>query len=404
MAVFTYEARTQEGKTLKGLVRAPDKAQAQQDLRRKNLNIVRIAEEKKLKDLFGKPLKAKAKAKEVAAMTRQLSTMIAAGLTLIESLETLYEQARDRGLRIALDDIIERVRAGSDLSSALAQHPKVFNTIYVNMVKAAEASGQLDTILIRLAEYLEATEELKRDIRGAVVYPVFSLALILLITGGLIVFIIPRFKNMFSELGMESLPWITEFLLWLGDFSQANIHWIILGMILLFIGFRMYIGTKVGQWQWHWFLLHLPVFGPLFQKVAISRFARTLSTLLESGVNMLGALEICAGVSGNRLIEETILYARDMVNRGKQLSEPLSESTIFPPIVVRMVAVGEKTGALEDLLGKLAGFYDIEVRAAVKALTSTLEPILIVTMGLIVGTIVLAIFLPIIELQQKLGG
>lgn len=404
MGVYVYEARTTEGKRIKGTVRAPDRGQATQELKRKNLNVVTIQEQKAKKDLFGKPMKAKAKTKDVSVLTRQLSTMIGAGLTLLESLETLYEQARDPGLRFALDDIIERVRAGSDLSSALANHPKVFSRIYVNMVKAAEASGQLDVVLSRLAEYLESVEELKREIRGAVIYPVFSLTLILAITAFLIVFIIPKFEDMFKQMGMERLPLLTEVLLSIGKFSQANILYILGAMIVAAVAVKMYLGTKQGSRQWDWLLFNMPVFGELFRKVALSRFTKTLATLLESGVNMLGSLEIVAGVAGNVLVEDAVLYARDQVSRGKQLSEPLSESKIFPPLICRMVAVGEKTGQLEALLKKISEFYDHEVRATVKALTSILEPILIAVMGLVVGTIVLAIFLPIIELQKKLGG
>lgn len=404
MGVFVYEATTTDGRKIRGTLRAPDRAQAQNELKKKNLNIVQLKEQKQKKDLFGKPLQAKAKTKEVALMTRQLATMIGAGLTLIESLETLYEQARDPGMKLALDDIIERVRAGSDLSTALSNHPKVFSKIYVNMVKAAEASGQLDSVLVRLSEYLESVEELKREIRGAIMYPAFSLTLIIAITGFLIVFIIPKFKTMFAEMGMEKLPLLTSALLALGEFARSYVLFVIGGFIVLCILFKLYIGTKGGQKQWHWFLFHVPIFGELFRKVSLSRFSKTLATLLESGVNMLGSLEIVAGVAGNRLVEEAVLKARDEVSKGKQLSEPLSTFKVFPPILVRMAAVGEKTGQLETLLKKISEFYEHEVRTTVKALTSILEPILIAAMGAIVGTIVLAIFLPIIELQKKLSG
>jgi len=404
MATYTYEAKNAQGKKVKGSLRAADRNLAQEELKRKNLSLVTLSEKKVPKDIFGRPFRARAKPKEVAVMTRQLATMIGAGLTLLESLETLLEQARDRGLRFALDDIIERVRGGSDLSSAMSNHPKVFTSIYVNMVKAAEASGQLDTILDRLAEYLEASEELKREIKGAIIYPVFSLSLITLITGFLIVVILPKFKDMFAQMGMVDLPMLTKVLLAIGDFAQAYILWLILAAIAFFVGVKFYIGTKSGKWQWDWLIFHLPIFGQLARKVALARFSRTLATLLESGVPMLGALEIVGGVAGNKLVEEAVIFARDQVSRGKQLSEPMGQVRIFPPIVVRMVAVGEKTGQLETLLNKIAQFYDHEVRATVKALTSILEPILIFVMGFVVGTIVLAIFLPIIALQQKLTG
>lgn len=399
MAVYTYEARTREGKKIKGSLRAADRGAAQQELRRKNLTVTQITEKKPKK---GPSLSAKPK--EVAVMTRQLATMIAAGLTLLESLETLYQQAKDKGLKMALDDIIERVRGGSDLSTAMANHPKVFSVVYVNMVKAAEASGQLDTILNRLSEYLESSEELKREIKGATIYPAFSLTLILGITAFLVVVIIPRFEKMFTQMGMTQLPFLTEVLLSVGKWAQGHVHIVILAAVAVQVALQAWGRTKVGHWQYHWLMLNMPVFGGLVRKVSIARLSRTLATLLESGVNMLAALEIVAGVTGNLLIRKVVLDARDQVSKGKPLSEPLGQSALFPPIVIRMVSVGEKTGQLEDLLNKISTFFEQEVRATVKALTSILEPVLIFVMGFIVGTIVLAVFLPIVKLQQKLAG
>lgn len=401
MPVFTYDAKTADGKRLRGTVRAPDRKQAQSELQRKNITVVTVKELKPKKDIFGKPIQAKASLKDITMMTRQLSTMIGAGLTLIESLETLYEQAKEPAIKLALDDIIERVRAGSDLSSALANHPKVFSRIYVNMVKAAEVSGQLDVILGRLAEYLEEMESLKREVKGAIMYPIFSLSLILLITCGLVVFVIPQFKGMFKQMGLEKLPVLTEIMLAIGDFAQEYFFYLAGGLVAAILAIRFYTRTKGGQRIWHIFLFNLPIFGELMRKVAISRFTRTLGTLLESGVNMLQSLEIVAGVAGNRIIEEATLYARDQISRGKQLSGPMGEHKVFPPLLIRMVGVGEKTGQLEGLLRKVSEFYDHEVRTTVKALTSVLEPILISIMGLVVGTIVVAIFLPILELQAK---
>jgi type IV pilus assembly protein PilC len=251
---------------------------------------------------------------------------------------------------------------------------------------------------------MEAIEELKREIKAAMTYPVISLFLILSITVGLIVGIVPKFKEIFEQLQMTSLPAPTEILLKISDTLRNN-FWAVLGVsVLLVVAFLMYIRTKIGMRQWHWFCLHAPVFGPLFRKVSISRFAKTFATLIQSGVPMLGALDIVASTAGNVLVEEAVYKAREAVSRGETLGDPLAATKIFPPMVTRMVSIGEKTGALEKLLMKISEFYDQEVRATVKALTSLIEPLLIATMGIIVGFIVLSIFLPIIKIQQQLSS
>jgi type IV pilus assembly protein PilC len=273
----------------------------------------------------------------------------------------------------------------------------------VNMIKAGEASGQLDVILQRLADYMENIEELKREIKAAMTYPVISLVLILGITVGLIVGIVPKFQEIFKQLEMKQLPAPTEILLLISDTLRHNFIGVFAVGVVLIIAFILYIRTRTGMRQWHWFCLHAPVFGPLFRKVAISRFSRTFATLIQSGVPMLGALDIVASTAGNVLVEEAVLKAKDAVSRGETLGDPLAASRVFPPMVTRMVSIGEKTGALEKLLMKISEFYDQEVRATVKALTSLIEPLLIATMGIIVGFIVLAIFLPIIKIQQSLS-
>ncbi len=330
--------------------------------------------------------------------------MISAGIPLLESLEILHEQCTEPGFRIALDRIIDKVRSGSDFSTALSDYPKCFSKIYVNMVKAGEASGQLDTILNRLAEYLEATEELKREIKAAMTYPVISLCLILAITIGLIVGVVPRFKLIFEQLQMKELPLPTEILLAVSDTMKRNFFFFILGFVILIVAFLLYIRTNMGRRQWHWVCFHMPVFGPLFRKVAISRFSRTFATLIQSGVPMLGALDIVAGTAGNVLVEDAVLRAKEAVARGETLGDPLAATKIFPPMVTRMISIGEKTGAIEKLLLKISEFYDQEVRATVKALTSLIEPIMIAVMGCIVAGIVLSIFLPILKIQQQLTG
>ena len=405
MAVFAYTAKTPDGKKVESVIRAADKGAAQAELKKKNLTVSTLVEQKggKKSSLFGPP-RPRVKTKDIAVMTRQLSTMISAGIPLLESLEILHEQASDPGFKMSLDKIIERVRAGSDFSTALSEHPKLFTKIYVNMIKAGEASGQLDVILQRLADYMESVEELKREIKAAMTYPVISLVLILSITVGLVVGIVPKFQTIFKQMEMKQLPLPTEILLQISDALRNQYVAVTVVSIVLVVSFMLYIRTKPGQRQWHWFLLHAPVFGPLFRKVAISRFSRTFATLIQSGVPMLGALDIVASTAGNVLVEEAVLKAKDAVSRGETLGDPLTATRVFPPMVTRMISIGEKTGALEKLLMKIAEFYDQEVRATVKALTSLIEPLLIATMGLIVGFIVLSIFLPIIQIQQKLSN
>jgi type IV pilus assembly protein PilC len=407
MAVFTYEARSTDGKKIDGSLKASDRNAAIDQIKKKNLTIVQITEDTGLaakRNIFGRAPRAKVKTKEICILTRQLSTMISAGIPLLESLEILCEQASDPGFRRVMDRIIERVRSGTDFSTALSEHPKIFSNIFVNMIKAGEVSGNLDIILTRLAEYLEAIEEIKREVKSAMVYPTVSLVMILSITTGLVVGIVPKFKVIFDQLGMKELPPITQVLLDISMFLQ-NYWYIAMAMTVgAVIGFITFKRSKRGLKIWHKFLLTMPVFGQLVRKVAISRFARTFSTLIQSGVPMLGALDIVAGTAGNVIIEEAVLKAKDAVSRGETLGEPLAATKVFPPMVTRMIAIGEKTGALEKLLAKISEFYDAEVKAAVKALTSLIEPLMIGIMGLLVGGIVLAIFMPIIKLQQQLGG
>ena len=353
--------------------------------------------------LFGPP-RPRVGTKDIAVLTRQLATMIGAGIPLLESLEILEEQAADPGFRLVLDKVIDRVRAGSDFSNALAEHPRQFSKIYVNMIRAGESSGQLDVILGRLADYMESVEELKREIKAAMTYPVISLVLILSITVGIVVGIVPKFQAIFETLGSKTLPLPTQILLSVSNALRNQFVALVSIGAAVAVAFTLYIRTNPGQRQWHWLILHVPVFGPLFRKVAISRFSRTFATLIQSGVPMLGALDIVAATAGNVVVEAAVLKAKEAVTRGETLGEPLTATRVFPPMVTRMISIGEKTGALEKLLMKIAEFYDQEVRAMVKALTSLIEPLMIAAMGFIVGFIVLAVFLPIIKLNNIVTG
>lgn len=336
----------------------------------------------------------------VAIFTRQLSTMISAGIPLMESLDVLAQQQTDPGFERVLNEIVDEVRSGEDFSSALSNYPNLFSKIYVSMAEAGEASGNLDTVLTRLAEYMESAEQLKREIKSAMTYPVISLFMIVTIAMGLMIFIVPQFKKIFESIGGLELPMITQVTLTTSLLIQNNWHWLIIGGFILYGIFYFYTQTDFGEWTWHWFLLQMPVFGSLFRKVAIARFAQTYATLIRSGVPILGALEITAETAGNRVIEDAVLESREEVRQGEHLGPPLEETGVFPIMVTKMITIGEEAGALEELLEKIAEFYNQQVEATVNQLTSLIEPILIGVMGVIVGGIVLAIFLPILNIQE----
>ena len=431
MPSFKYSAIGSDGRTVRGSLDASDQSALVEELRRRSLTPLRVEEKgggKAPRGAAGTQPKPQRKAKsddggkgsllqleiggskpgvrkkeEIVIFTRQLATMIGAGIPMLESLEILKEQASSRNFRMLLGEVIEDVRSGQDLSTAFGRWEKVFSDVYVSMIKAGEASGQLDDILERLADYMEASERLKRDIKSAMTYPVVSLVLIFGITGFLMVSIVPKFKEVFASMDIE-LPGLTQGVLAASDFIQEQWLLGIVGLFLLFGLLHIYKRTDKGSYQWDWMMLRLPVFGDLFQKVGLSRFSKTFSTMLKSGVPILGALEIVADTSGNRIISEAVLNARENVRQGEGLAGPLSDSPVFPPMVTRMVGIGEKTGSLEVLLEKISEFYDDQVSATVKQLTSLIEPIMIAVMGIVVGTICLSVFLPIFELQKQLAA
>jgi type IV pilus assembly protein PilC len=414
MQVFTYKAKKAGGGMATGSVSAQNESDAVGELRRQGLTIISLSAKKTAsKDgpgFFSLSLgsgggkgRTRIKDQEMVVFTRQLSTMISAGIPLVESIEILAEQTTNLGFRAILEQVSTDVRAGKDLSQALSQHPKVFPDIYVNMIKAGEASGQLDTVLNRLAEYQEAAAALKGEIKSALSYPVISLVLVLGITIFLLVVIIPKFEEMFYSMNVE-LPQITKLLLATSLFLKSNVLLWTSGLAALITGLTYYFKTSKGRVVLDWLLLKMPIFGPLFSKVAISRFARTFSTLIQSGVPILGALEIVSETCGNKIISRAIVKASESVRQGDTLGEPLGESGVFPPMVTRMVSVGEKTGALESLLEKIAEFYDQQVKATVEGLTALIEPLMIAVMGFLVGGMVMAIFLPIFKMVGSLSG
>jgi type IV pilus assembly protein PilC len=297
--------------------------------------------------------------------------------------------------------LVDSVRGGSDLSAAMELCPRTFTPLYISMVKAGEVSGQMDIILNRLADYMEAAEELSREIKSAMTYPVISMVLVLGITAFLMMGVVPTFKNVFESMDAD-LPVITQFVLDMSNFLRSNATLVFGATFGGMIGLFMFKRTTAGQRTFDRALLMLPVFGVLFQKVCLARFSRTFATLVRSGVPIMSTLDIVAATSGNWVLTKAVLASRDSVRNGNLLSEPLAEEKIFPPMVTRMIAIGERTGALEALLEKIAEFYDSQVKAQVKALTSLIEPLLIAFMGVIVGGVVLAIFAPILDMVSNL--
>ncbi|MEQ8764899.1 MAG: type II secretion system F family protein [Planctomycetota bacterium] len=409
MPKFKYLAKSNSSGNVSGTIIAENQAEAIRELRRKNLVILDV---KKVESSGAIPFsnlmkqqksRKRRKKDELVVFTRQLATMIGSGVPLLESLEILTEQIEGSRLHTAVMTLVEDIRAGSDMSKALEKHPKVFPNIYVNMVRAGEVSGQLDDILVRLAEYLEASARLRREVRAAMTYPAVSLLLVTAITAFLIVVIVPKFRPMFDSLEID-LPAITKFVLDVSLFCQEKWGVVAMGLVGGFIGLTLYGRTQRGSYQLDWCKLKAPVFGALVTKVALSRFARTFATLIRSGVPILGALDVVGETVGNRVIHRVIDKAKQSVLSGDTLSDPLSQSWVFPPMVTRMIAIGEKSGSMENLLEKISNFYDEQVSAMIKSLTSLIEPIMIAIMGGLVFFIVLAVFLPILELQKMLSN
>ncbi len=420
MPKFKVLARDASGNRVQQTIEAVSQNEARAELRRRNLTALSVVEDTakstkaasmgageiryKWGGLIGPPV-PRFKSKDLVVFTRQFATMISAGIPVLECLDILSEQAEDPGFKLIMTRVVEDVRAGVDLSQAFSKHRRIFTNIYTNMIRAGEASGQLDDILLRLAEYMEASEKLKQRIKAAMTYPVVSILMVVGIAGALLVFIIPQFESIFIGLlgSADALPLPTKMVLALSNFVRAR--WYVMLGIPFGIWFlvRAWKGTKSGAYWWDRILLSMPVMGGLIGKIALSRFSQTFSTLLRAGVNILGALEIVAATAGNRVVERAVLAARESIRAGEPLARPLSESSVFPPMVVRMVAIGEKSGALESLLEKIAQFYDEEVAASIESLTALIEPLMIGVMGTVVGGMVLAVFLPIFKIQGEMS-
>jgi type IV pilus assembly protein PilC len=404
MDMYVWEGRSRKGTMERGELSAANEAAVRLALRRQQIQAIKIEAKPKdiLKSLkFGR--RKKVKEKDIVVFTRQFATMIDAGLPLVQCLEILASQQDNTTLKEILLKVKGDVEAGSTFADALRKHPTVFNELYCNLVTAGETGGILDTILNRLAAYIEKSMNLKKKVKGAMVYPIAVLAIATVVVIGMLVFVIPVFQKMFADMG-GTLPAFTQMVINLSDFMRRYFLLVGAALIALYLVFQRYYKTENGQETIDKYLLKLPIFGGLIRKVAIAKFTRTLGTMLSSGVPILEGLDIVARTAGNKVIEKAILKTKMSIGEGKTIAEPLAASRVFPPLVVQMISVGESTGALDSMLSKIADFFDDEVDAAVANLTSLLEPLLMVFLGTAIGAIVVAMYLPIFQMANVLGG
>jgi type IV pilus assembly protein PilC len=402
MPIFKWEGKTLKGQIKKGEFDGADEAAVRVQLRQQNIIPTKIVSKgKEIK--FSLPFGKKVKQRSIAIFTRQLATMIDAGLPLVQSLEILSAQQDHKLFKNIIREIREDVEGGSTFAGALKKHPATFDDLYTNLVVAGEEGGILDNILTRLANYIEKAEALKKKVKSALVYPSTIVGVAVIVVAILMIFVIPVFEQMFSSAG-QTLPLPTLIVITTSKIIKKYV--VVIVPVFIFLGFllRKYHQTENGKALIDRLLLKLPVFGPLFQKIAVARFSRTLGTLVSSGVPILDGLTIVSKTSGNRTIETAILNARASIREGETIAEPLGRSGMFPPMVIQMISVGESTGALDSMLSKIADFYEEEVDVAVANLTSLLEPFLMVFLGVVIGGVVISMYLPIFNMASEVGS
>ncbi len=399
MPVFEYKGKTLGGKQVQGELKAKNRAELERLLRANRILVTTVSKKPtQIQIRFGSGIKKV----DISRFTRQFATMISAGLPMVQCLDILGTQMESAEFRKIIMKIKESVQSGSTLSEALGKHKKVFDDLYVNMVEAGEIGGALDTILIRLAQYREKSDRLIRKVKGALVYPIVVMIVAAGVTFAMLRFIVPIFAKMFSGMGAE-LPAPTQFILGFSNFLKTNTVLIIFVLIVAIVAFKLFLRNPKGRLLFDGFKLRMPLLGNLIRKGAISRFTRTLSTLLSSGVSILDALNITAKTSGNMVLQNAIKKSMVSIAEGETITQPLKEVGVFPPMVTQMISVGEKTGGHDEMLSKIADFYDEEVDAAVAALTSVIEPIIIVFMGAIIGGILIAMYLPMFDIIGQIG-
>lgn len=403
MPVFEYKGLNTQGQAIKGTIDGDNSKIARAKLRRQGVFPTELTEKKKVErtkeprgfDRFFKRVRLL----DVAVMTRQMATLVKANVPIVDALTAIVDQVENDHLKLILTDVKEQVNEGISLATALGKYPQVFSNLYINMVKAGEASGTLDTVLMRLAEFTESSVKLKNKIVGAMTYPVIMMCIGTFIVSGLLVFVIPRITEIFSDME-RALPLITRIVLGLSHLLIEK-WYIILGLLFLTVYFiRKTLSTEKGRLRFDPLFLKLPIFGKLLRMISVSRFASTLSTLLQGGVPLLTAMDIVKNVVDNRVIRNVLIQARENISEGQSLAAPLRESGEFPAMVTHMISIGEKTGELESMLNTISDAYNNEVDTTVNALTQILEPLMIVIMGVAVGIIVMAILLPILDLNK----
>ncbi len=393
MPTFTYTARNTNGDLKSATIDAANRDDVVAQLRRQRLTIVKVDEEKVRAKKSGGGIGMR----DIVIFTRQFSTMINAGLPLVQALDILAKQSENKALTAVVRDVVFDVESGNTVADAMRKHPKAFSDLYTNMVAAGEAGGILDTILNRLAVFMEKNDALVRKVKGAMIYPTVIMCVAGLCVVILLWKVIPVFAAMFASVGMD-LPLPTKVVIGMSNFLNAYWWALLSGGALTGYLTKRYYATPAGQLVIDRFLLHVPVLGDVLRKSAVSRFTRTLGTLISSGVSILDGLEITARTSGNRVVQDAIMGSRASIAGGETIAGPLQKSKVFPPMVISMIAVGEQTGGLDEMLTKIADFYDDEVDAAVSALLSLLEPIMIVALGVVVGGMVVAMYLPIFDM------
>lgn len=410
MAQFLYEALDKSGKQIKGIIEAANEEVIIEKLRGMGYYPLRVATHKSKAsefDIFALPglrmFMHRIKVKHVMTFTRQLATLIDAGLPILRSLYILQEQVESVIFKEKIGQMAKDIESGSSLSEAMAKHPKVFDKLYVSMVRAGEVGGVLEAILNRIAEFLEKRAALIGKVRSAMMYPIVVMTVAILIVGFIVVMIIPKFTDIFLQLGAAELPALTQALVDLSDILIHKTHYVIAVVVAVIFAFKYIYKTNEGKYIIDRSLLKLPVFGIILKKVAIARFSGTLSTLITAGVPILQSLDIVRETSGNEVISRAMAKVYNSVRDGETIHEPLRESKVFPPLVVHMVAVGEETGAIDQMLTKVSEAYEREVDDTVNALTSIIEPVLIVFLGIIIGVIVVALYLPLFTIPKVMG-
>lgn len=400
MAEFVWEARSRTGELRKGVMEADDEPSVQAKLRGQQLMPTKI---RKKATALSFTIGTGVNLRDVVTFTRLFATMIDAGLPIVQCLDILCNQTDNKHFATVLRDVKSNVEQGATFSDSLRRHPKVFDQLYVNLVQAGEVGGILDSILSRLAVYNEKAIKLRRQLKGAMVYPSAVLIIFAAVLGILLGWVIPSFKTIFKDLGSsDDLPWLTQMVITASETFISYLPFFVVGGVAAAVGITYFYRTPRGKKVFHKTFLRVPVMGPVLRKIAVARFTRTLGTLLTSGVPILDAMEIVAKTSGNVVVEEAIMYARQKIAEGKNMAGPLLETNVFPPMVVQMVGVGEQTGALDAMLGKIADFYEEEVDVAVAAMTSLIEPIMMVGIGGTVGVVLIAMYLPIFSMAGKI--